>query len=111
MAEIEYLKECFICETNHYDALKKEVWDYLEITSPVDLVFDGDHNRVCVRTPEDKGKMIIGVLSKEDSESIIKYIKQGWGKSLFNICLCGVDKKADENKRFSIAISIKKHQA
>lgn len=109
-----YLKECYICETNKYDALIKEVWNYLEVPASVILSYlpDEDKDRVFVqarvRIDEVETVKKVGTLSKEDSESILKYVAQGW-KEVFDVRICKADKKADENKRFSIAIRIVQH--
>ena len=106
-----YLKECYICETNKYDALIQEVWDYLKVPAPVILRYlpNEDRDRVFVLakvTIDDVDTLKkVGTLSKEDSESILKYVAQGW-EEVFDVKICKADKKADENKRFSIAIGI-----
>lgn len=106
--EKEYLKECFICETNRFDALDEGVWNNLVVSKEV-YFNDIKDDRVLVEVEINTMQYIIGVLSKEDSESIIKYIKQGWGQ-IFHAVICRVDKNADENKRLSIAISIKESE-
>lgn len=104
----EYLKECFICETNRFDALDEGVWNNLVVSKEV-YFNDIKDDRVLVKVEIDTMQYIIGVLSKEDSESIIKFIKQGWHE-IFHAEICRVDKNADENKRFSIAISVKENE-
>lgn len=106
--EKEYLKECFICETNRFDALDEGVWNNLVVSKEV-YFNDIKDDRVLVAVKMLPKPCTIGVLSKEDSESIIKFIKQGWGQ-IFHAVICRVDKNADENKRFSIAISVKKYE-
>lgn len=112
------MKECFICETNRYEALSKDVWEKLEVSTSVALSCKDEKNKerekVYVRIKlreEDDATKIVGSLSKEDSESIIKYVQKEWGEILYEAIICKADKVADENKRFSVAIYIKPHEA
>lgn len=109
----EFLKECYVCETNRYDALTEEVWSQLNVNNKLFLGYceDKDKEKVYVQinVDGDEEPRIIGVLSKEDSESIIKYVKMSWGNSLYNTVISRFDDKADENKRLSVVIYIVKN--
>ena len=110
-----FLKECNVCETNRYDALTPEVWPLLHETQEVflDCCDDEDKEKVCVKinvTIEGKEEeRKIGVLSKEESESIIKYVKMKWQSTIYNTVISRFDDKADENKRLSVVIYIVKN--
>lgn len=110
-----FLKECNVCETNRYDALTPEVWPLLHEPQEVflDCRDDEDKEKVCIKINVNIGgkdeKRKIGVLSKEDSESIIKYVKMKWQSTLYNAVISRFDDKADENKRLSVVIYIVKN--
>ena len=127
-----FLKECNVKKTNQYDALK--VWNLLEISKQLYL-FNED-KKECVSlyykvTNEDKEKeedddafnerfpikvFKIGNLSEEDATPIDKFLKarqtsdinEHYEDDLFECLICKCDKTADEDKRFSVAIFIKK---
>lgn len=105
-----FLKECYICETNKYDALNKKVWEKLKVPEQVELSYleKKDKDKVFIQTKikGEKGIKTIGTLSKEDSESLIKYVENGWGNVIYEAVISKVDDKADENKRFCVAIFI-----
>ena len=119
-----FLKECQVQNSNQYDAF--EVWDLLK-EKPKHLflvckengqeprsMFKDDELELFYEVSEDeknsltldKDKYCIGVLSSEDSESIIKYVEAGW-EDLFDVVISKFDPKEDESKRIKVAIFIK----
>lgn len=111
-----FLKECEVKETNHYDALDENVWNWLDISAKLSLYKEKD----VVFLYHESYK--IGKLSKEDADPIDKFLdaiqttKDGSNilkdieetDKLFECKISKCDKKADEDKRFSVAIFIKK---
>lgn len=125
-----FLKECQVQNSNHYDAF--EVWNLLK-EKPKHLflvckengqeprsMFKDDELELFYKVSVDekklkntdgtvkykKDKYCIGVLSSEDSESIIKYVEAGW-EDLFDVVISKFDPKEDESKRIKVAIFIK----
>lgn len=105
-----FLKECFLQKTNHYDALKVlgENENALKIGTSLELDLGDDEGKKCVIAKS--GNSIIGSLSEEDSKIILIFLNAGWNM-VFECRICKNDPKADENKRYSIAIKIKDHHA
>lgn len=122
-----FLKECQVQKTNQYDAFV--VWKLLKKGKPKYLflvdkengqeprsMFKDDELELFYKTTEKeeksikednrKGRYCIGVLSSEDSESIIKYVEAGWD-DLFDVVISKFDPKEDESKRIKVAIFIK----
>lgn len=97
-----FLANCFLQQTNHFDALELlgENTDNLNIGVKLQLYYE--ENKVYATKEEKK----IGLLSDEDTKPIINYLKMKWGKKLFECRISKYDEKADENKRFSVAIFI-----
>lgn len=106
----KFLKECFLQKTNQFGALKllHEKPKKLELGAELALDIDNTKQWVVAKCEVDTGEeAIIGVFSEEDSKDIKLYLEAGW-KDLF---LCRISKynaDADENKRFSVVIHIKK---
>ena len=105
-----FLNECFLQKVNHYDALVVINDDKEKLSLGKELVLEIDNDndgKEAVFAKLDKA--IIGVLSEEDSKIIRKFLKAGWNNNvLFESRISKYDEKADENKRYSIAIRIKK---
>lgn len=105
-----FLKECYICETNKYDALNDKVWGHLKVSKQVELNYcekkDKDKVFILAKITGVKEPKTIGALSKEDSESLIKYVEKGWGNIIFEAVISKADIDADENKRFCVAIFV-----
>ena len=108
----KYLKECYLYKTNQFDALrlKKFCPKAIEIGAELKLKCEKHdmtaQGKVVAKTLEGDGT-IVGVLSDEDAKDIKPYLEMEWNE----VFLCRVSKndfKADENKRLSIAISIRK---
>lgn len=122
-----FLKECEVKKTNQYDALK--VWTNLEMGKELYLYKDKENVFLCYIDKNNTSALDtiandkifkIGIISKEDAiyiesflealqikdDSIGKVIKNT--DQLFECLISKVDKKVDENKRFSVAIFIKK---
>ena len=105
-----FLKECFLQKTNQYDALR--VWEKLRIGVGLYLYKEGD--LVKVRLKDGGDKSTIGVLSSEDANSMMPYLKAKWNsedddkskKALYTSIISRKDDNADENKRISISIFI-----
>ncbi len=122
-----FLKECQVQNSNQYDAFG--VWHLLK-EKPRHLflackengqepryMFKDDELELFCETTEKEETLIneddrrdrycIGVLSSEDSESIIKYVEAGWGRNLFDVVISKFDPEEDESKRMKVAIFIK----
>ena len=108
--QMMFLNECFLQKVNHYDALVviNDNKEKLSLGKELVLEIDNDNDgKEAVFAKLDKAK--IGVLSEEDSKIIRKFLKAGWKNNvLFESRISKYDEKADENKRYSIAIRIKK---
>ena len=128
----KFLKECFLQKTNQFNALKllhgKDSVLTFQISGEHDYVLKLLHGKDPVLTLgtelvlgfEDVTKSgkksivakygddIIGILSEEDSKDIKPYFEAGWTDNLFSCRISRYNADADENKRFSIAIYIKK---
>lgn len=107
-----FLKECFLQKTNQYDALK--VWGDLKVSVNLLLRENGKGDIVAKYKGKDKNDLVIGVLSKEDAQSLEPYFEAGWNKEggagkekdLYSSIISRFDKNADENKRISICIFV-----
>lgn len=109
MSEKMFLSECCLQKVNQFDALEAigEDKEVLSLGKELVLEIDKDNegkDSVFAKLGESK----IGVLSEEDSKIIRKFLKAGWKDVLFESRISKYDEKADENKRYSIAIRIKK---
>lgn len=117
-----FLRECQILKTNQFQAF--EVWNSLEVAAPLKLVdLKNEKDKIgvafCGLTDEENKKSeeekkalkgedhTIGVLSKEDADLIKGYVEQGWADKVYKCFLSKSDKKADEGKRFNVAIFIR----
>lgn len=110
-----FLKECFLQKTNQFEALEV-IDDYRKRTGEkngdgplvlgAELTLDKKEHegRLCVFAMS--GDKRIGIISEDESKDIMKYLIAGWDH-IFECRISKVDEKADENKRFSVAISIK----
>lgn len=129
-----FLKECEVKKTNQYDALT--VWKFLDISKQLYLFREKENEKECVslyyKATEAEFNAIendgvihikkplfkIGNLSEEDATPIDKFLKarqdpdtekdEDYKDDLFECLISKCDKKADEDKRFSVAIFIKK---
>lgn len=102
-----YYKECFIEDIYHFDAL--DVLEGLKIGDTVCLFYEDKDpcykERVMVKT-SGKEKKILGLLSIDDSKSVLPFLKNEW-KKLFSAQICFADKtKGGENNRIEIVIYI-----
>lgn len=109
------MKECYVQKTNQFDAL-----DVLrEIKEPgtpfqfkLEVNEDGKKEVVLYTTsnnPENIKK--IGILNDDDAKDIKKFLEAEWTENKLFLCkVCRYDDKADENKRISVAIYIKKNE-
>ena len=101
MDEQIFYKECFLLKANQYEALELlNNEGQLKIGTLLKLFQDKDEIFACALN----GKRI-GLLPKEETELICNFLKMGWHQ-LFKCRVSKYDEKADENKRFSIAIYI-----
>jgi hypothetical protein len=124
MYEKAFLKECYLQKTNEYDALKiigdsKEKYNsdsqQKEWISPLGVGMElmlkkekGDDDKEHVFA-EFEGKKV-GVLADDESKDIMKYLYAGW-EHVFECRISKVDEKGDENKRFCVAIYVKKNES
>ena len=107
----QFLKECFLQKTNQFDALEflpNKLRPGTELFLGVDAKIDPTKIPVVVKKDKGKDAKIIGILSEEDSKDIKPYFYAGWAGDLFQCRISRYNADADENKRFSIAIYIKK---
>ena len=108
MDEKMFLNECFLQKVNQFDALSVIDNDEKKLSLGNELVLDIDTDNDGKEAVFAKlGEAKIGILSEEDSKIILKFLKAGWKKVLFESRISKYDEKADENKRYSIAIRIK----
>lgn len=100
-----YYKECFLEDIYHFDAL--EVWDKLEIGKSVKLYLkeDGEYSKNIKVELDENGpeNKLLGVLSEEDSKSMLLFFKSGWNE-LFLGKIGLFDK---ENQKIKIVVYIK----
>lgn len=109
MNEKMFLNECCLQKVNQYDALEAIGKDKEVLSLGKELVLEIDKDNEGKDSVFAKlGESKIGVLSEEDSIIIRKFLKAGWKDVLFESRISKYDEKADENKRYSIAIRIKK---
>ena len=109
MNEKMFLNECCLQKVNQYDALEAIGKDKEVLSLGKELVLEIDEDKEGKDSVFAKlGESKIGVLSEEDSKIIRKFLKAGWKDVLFESRISKYDEKADENKRYSIAIRIKK---
>ncbi|MFA6832629.1 MAG: hypothetical protein WCR36_10260 [Bacteroidaceae bacterium] len=127
-----FFKECEVKKTNQYDALK--VWKFLEVSKQLYLFREKEdekeyvflyyklteEEKETIKEPEkieDLATSKIGFLSEEDATPINKFLKarqtgdlkdDNYADDLFECIISKCDKKADEDKRISVAIFIKK---
>lgn len=103
-----FLNECFLQKVNQFDALIVINDDKEKLSLGNELVLDIDKDNDGKEAVFAKlGDAKIGTLSEEDSKIIRKFLKAGWKNILFESRISKYDEKADENKRYSIAIRIK----
>jgi len=120
-----FLKECYVTKVNQYGALR--VWKSLGVSSILtlsvgenneDIFFnyeiDEKNEEVAEKEPiksTEQTKKIekykIGLLSKEDADPINKFLEAG-RENEFECVISKLDEKADEDKRISVAIFIKR---
>jgi len=109
MNEKMFLSECYLQKVNQFDALEAIGKDKDVLSLGKELVLEIDKDDEGKEFVFAKlGKSKIGVLSEEDSKIIRKFLNAGWKDVLFESRISKYDEKADENKRYSIAIRIKK---
>lgn len=108
MAEKVFLKECYIQDTNQYDALDDEVWKMLHVSTSLSLTNKDKEKSETKKIFLKYSDSYIGMLSDEDAKDIEKYFNAGWGEDLYEAKLSYKDdSKADENKRMKVVIFIK----
>lgn len=104
-----YYKECFLEQIYHFHALG--VWDKLKTGACLTLLWDKTDviysKNIKVKTMFDTYKTI-GILSEEDSESMIPFLKSGWDH-LFSAEICSKDDKQAEDKRIKIIVYIEEN--
>lgn len=103
-----YYKECFLEDIYHFEAL--DVWKELEPGDQVSLYFDKKDadciQKIKVKTCD--SDKVLGVLSEEDSKSMLPFYKCGW-EQIFLGKIGFYDKK-EENRRIKIVVYIKKSE-
>lgn len=118
-----FLKECEVKETNHYQALDENVWNWLDISTKLSLHKKKDVVFLYYKASDEKFYKI-GKLSEEDADPIDKFldatqttkdvanIQKNIGETdkLFECKISKFNKEADEDKRLSVAIFIKKEK-
>ncbi len=107
-----YYKECFLEDIYHFDAL--EVWNDLVPGASVKLSLDmggddkrgnymrGDYTKNVKVELDKQGNKLLGVLSEEDSKSMLPFYKSGW-YDLFSGRICFIDK---ENEKLRIKVVV-----
>lgn len=108
-----YYKECFVEQVYHYDALDEKVWKKLVEGTNVFLTLDEADTKVKVKFKLKIGQAdkegILGVLSAEDSESMLPFFKAK-RNDVFSAKIClnsGID---SEEKRIKVVVFIKSEQ-
>lgn len=94
-----YYKECFVEQVYHYDALQN--WETLTPGDVVKFEYDDSLNKVKVN----KEAICIGVLSDDDSKSMLPFLKAGW-ENVFSGKFCLKSDADAEDKRIKIVIYI-----
>lgn len=108
MNEKMFLSECYLQKVNQYDALEAIGKGKKVLSIGKELVLEIDKDDEGKDSVFAKlGNSKIGILSEEDSKIILKFLRAGWKDVLFESRISKYDEKADENKRYSIAIRIK----
>lgn len=107
----KFLKECFLQNIYHYEAL--EVWEKLKIGQILSLDKDEDKKKVVIVYEDEQNKRI-GSLSDDDAKFIYDIIEAGYtgDKGVFlGIVSFKSNETADENKRLKVIIKIKESEA
>lgn len=106
----KFLKECFLQKTNQFNALKllHEKDSVLTLGAALVLDFKDVTESGKKSIVAKYGDDIIGILSEEDSKDIKPYFEAEWTNDLFSCRISRYNADADENKRFSVVIHIKK---
>lgn len=112
-----FLKECYLQKTNHYDALELLANDtykkYIELWKDIKLKYgkieedDKEFVYAYVNVKGNDNEKKIGILLEEDANLLKPYLQMDWG-DLFECKICKYDENADENKRFGVAIYVKR---
>lgn len=110
----KFLKECFLQKTNQFNALEflpDKLSIGTELFLGVDATIDPMKIPVVVKKDKSEKPKIIGILSEEDSKDIKPYLEAKWTDDLFSCRISRYNADADENKRFSVVIHIKKKRS
>lgn len=105
-----YYKECFLEDIYHFEAL--EVWKDLENKPEVQFFYDKDDvdYRKNIKVKLYKGRnadKVIGVLSEEDSKSMLPFFKGGWEIVFIGrVCFVGEKEEDQEKQRIKVVIYI-----
>lgn len=102
-----YYKECFLEQIYHYNAL--DIWDKIKIGEKVSIIMtenDYKHSKQ-VKVKFNDAPQILGVLSEEDSESMLPFFQNG-RDDIFYGEICFIDNIDSENKRIKIVVRILK---
>lgn len=107
-----YYKECFLEDIYHFEAL--DVWEKLKLKAHVELFYDyknADYrNNIKVKFVADRNDVkILGVLSEDDSKSMLPFFKGGWN-DVFCGQVCFVQDKKEE-QRIKIVVYVKSKTA
>lgn len=109
------MKECYVQKTNQFDALDV-LGEIKELGTPFQLKLevneDGKKEVVLYTAPNNPADAKkIGLLNDDDAKDIKKFLEADWTENKLFLCkVCRYDEKADENKRISVAIYIKKNK-
>ncbi len=110
----KFLKECFLQKTNQFEALrlKKFQPEVIELGAELQLMVEYDHpaakDKVVAKTLGDAPD-IVGILSDVDVKDIRHYLEMKWSH-IYECRVSKADYNADENKRLSVAISIREKE-
>lgn len=100
-----YYKECFLEQVYHFDALL--VWGELGPKYKLQLSWDKEDVLYSknIKVKSENLEFTIGILSEEDSESILPFYKSGW--DLFTAIICSKEESNnDEDKRIKVVVYI-----
>lgn len=102
-----YYKEFFLEDIYHFEAL--DVWKELKEMPRVELFYDKDdadyRKNIKVKLADnDSYSAILGVLSEDDSKSMLSFFKAGWN-NVFSGQICFLEDKG-EKQRIKIVVYI-----
>lgn len=87
-----YYKECFLEDIYHFEAL--DVWEELKPGKQVTLSLNKDNTKKIKVSLNEDGTCVLGLLSEDDSKSMLPFLKSGWNK-IFLGKICFIDEKID----------------